>query len=95
MDIAPGFINPTGSILCTWSSLRRGGEENGSVRGGSEPTEDSSDEIALLGSDDTLLKPIKISIFKSPRVGNFHFAGVLAVPGIRAEGHHGVAVGPN
>jgi len=60
------------------------------------PTEDSGDEIALLGGVDMLLEPSDLPIGEGPHMGHLHFgrlAGALAVPGVGAEGHHSVALG--
>jgi hypothetical protein len=60
------------------------------------PTDDSGDEIALLGGIDMLLEPSDLPVGEGPHVRNLHFgglAGAVAVPGVDAEAHHSVALG--
>ena len=40
------------------------------------PTEDSGDEIALLGGVDMLLEPRDLPTGEGPHVGNLHFGGL-------------------
>src|SRR5580658_8269458 len=59
-------------------------------------TGDSGDEIALLGGVDMLLESNDLPVVQGPHVGHLHFGRLArprAVPGVGAEGHHGVVLG--